>query len=287
MEISTDDERLHSENPPTKSRTADRIDEQGLQIVTGPQATESPRRNQVRSVADNNEPAPRMGDLSSETEKAGIGVLALVRQTNEFLEGRVDQPDLLIDLLQEKLSLDREALVSEIESFCKVSKLSVETTPWRIAWLDGAPVRAKKFYYRMRMPQSAVAFGRSVDAVLGDELFDPVLDAIRDAPEGPRADLRKDLFPKIQGELMVQIFDEREYSPNSLLIAFKLRDVSTVVGLVSQLASSEPPNERFIFNGIDLLGGRGKFMLCVASDFLLFGGQRNLEEAIMRLQSRE
>ncbi|MEL6109793.1 MAG: hypothetical protein AAFU85_27595 [Planctomycetota bacterium] len=151
--------------------------------------------------------------------------------------------------------------------------------PQTESWLQD-PSRLM-FRYRYNPAQLQSNIRDIVNAWHGDAIFDPVLDAIRDDRDGPRVDLRRELFAKFDGELLVTVDRHRIQGEERILFAIGLTDETDVRKAVERCVRLEPEVEKHKV-GRSTVFDCGGVALCVAEGYLLISDVKWVLSALGR-----
>jgi hypothetical protein len=81
-----------------------------------------------------------------------------------------------------------------------------------------------------------------VNEALDDDLFRPMIEGIRDDPEGPQIDLAKDFLPNLDNEVILVTDNTLPAGPESdrMLIAVRIKNAETVAKVVRKAMEVEP-----------------------------------------------
>ena len=98
------------------------------------------------------------------------------------------------------------------------------------------------FYrFRWKLEEAFWAAESLVNDALGDDLFRPMIEGIRDDPEGPQVDIAKDFLPNLDDELILLTDNTMPASPESdrMLAALRVKDAEAVKKVVRKVMESE------------------------------------------------
>ena len=81
-----------------------------------------------------------------------------------------------------------------------------------------------------------------VNDALGEDLFRPMIDGIRDDPEGPQIDIAKDFLPNLDDEIILVTDNTMPAGPESdrMLVALRVKNVEVVARIVQKAMEVEP-----------------------------------------------
>lgn len=80
-----------------------------------------------------------------------------------------------------------------------------------------------------------------VNDALGEDLFRPMIEGIRDDPEGPQIDIAKDFLPNLNGEVILVTDNTMPIGPESdrMLIALRIKNAAVVAKVVEKAMEVE------------------------------------------------
>lgn len=93
-----------------------------------------------------------------------------------------------------------------------------------------------------------------VNDALGEDLFRPMIEGIRDDPEGPQIDIAKDFLPNLDDELILVTDNTTPVSPESdrMLIALRVKNADVVAKLIQKAMEVEPDAIKLDFPDFDV-----------------------------------
>lgn len=153
-------------------------------------------------------------------------------------------------------------------------------TPDNAGWLQD-PSRLT-FRYRYEPKQLESDARNFFNALLGADIFDPVLDGIRDDADGPRVDLRKEFFPKLSGELLLTVDRGGTPGEERILCAIGITDESQARFVLERVVQAEPDAERHEVGEITVFDCGGTLALCVVDGYWLMSDPRLVFDALRR-----
>ncbi|MCA9135368.1 MAG: hypothetical protein KDB00_01380 [Planctomycetales bacterium] len=110
--------------------------------------------------------------------------------------------------------------------------------------IPGWPTSDSGTFYRLNWDLESAFWATEslVDDALGDDLFRPMIEGIRDDPEGPRIDIAKDFLPNLDDEVILVTDNTTPIGPESdrMLIALKIKNADVVAGVVEKAMKVEP-----------------------------------------------
>ncbi|MEL7337883.1 MAG: hypothetical protein AAFN70_16935, partial [Planctomycetota bacterium] len=131
---------------------------------------------------------------------------ALIREFNQWVNDRTYPVENLSERLANRMEgADPNEKAKAIHAaFKKASPVSGLKTvrpglPSAASWAAGSSDFAYTYTFDVQVLLDDAA--RFVEGAMGDDVFDPILDGIRDDPEGPQVDLRRDLFAGLTGSV--------------------------------------------------------------------------------------
>lgn len=93
-----------------------------------------------------------------------------------------------------------------------------------------------------------------VNDALGEDLFRPMIEGIRDDPEGPQIDIAKDFLPNLDNEIILITDNTLPVSPESdrMLVALRVKNADVVAKLVRKAMEVEPDAIKLDFDRFDV-----------------------------------
>ncbi|MEO1617891.1 MAG: membrane or secreted protein, partial [Planctomycetota bacterium] len=148
-------------------------------------------------------------------------------------------------------------------------------------------------FYRInwRIEQAFWAAESLVNDALGDDVFRPMLDGIRDDVEGPQIDIAKDLLPNLDDEIILVTDNTLPVSVDSdrMLVAIRIKNADVVEDLLRRAMEVDPDAMKMEFDAFDLWKvepGQGDIGEIDDADLEALGFDSDDEEEAERLLSR-
>lgn len=115
-----------------------------------------------------------------------------------------------------------------------------------------------------------------------------MLDGIRDDPDGPKIDLRRDLFSHFTGKVIVVLEPSSIGSKDRWLLLVPLSGSAAPAKVVKKVISYEPGGrfEQHLGLDIGVIGRKPENRICVAANHLLIGDQKLVYAALDRLKKK-
>ena len=79
-----------------------------------------------------------------------------------------------------------------------------------------------------------------INTYFGDQIFDEILDGIRDDVDGPQVDVRRDLVSELSDEFILVINKQQRGEVEAVMIAIPVRNSQRVFNSVKKVAASRP-----------------------------------------------
>ncbi len=99
-------------------------------------------------------------------------------------------------------------------------------------------------FYRLNLDLEAAFWAAEslVNDALGEDLFRPMIDGIRDDPEGPQIDIAKDFLPNLDNEVILITDNTLPAGPESdrMLVALRIKNADVVARVVEKAMEVEP-----------------------------------------------
>lgn len=96
--------------------------------------------------------------------------------------------------------------------------------------------------FNWRVDQAFWASEDLINEAMGDEIFRPIIDGIRDDEEGPQIDLAKDFFPNLDDQVI--LISDNTLPPaidsERMLVAIRLKDADAVKKVIRKAMAVEP-----------------------------------------------
>ena len=110
--------------------------------------------------------------------------------------------------------------------------------------IPGWPTADSGAFYRLNWDlESAFWAAESlVNDALGEDLFRPMIEGIRDDPEGPQIDIAKDFLPNLNNEVILVTDNTMPAGPESdrMLVALRIKNADVVAKVVQKAMEVEP-----------------------------------------------
>jgi hypothetical protein len=118
------------------------------------------------------------------------------------------------------------------------------------------PTQDTGSFYRIHweLEDSFWAAESLVNDALGEDLFRPMIEGIRDDPEGPQIDIAKDFLPNLDDEIILVTDNTQPIGPESdrMLIALKVKDAEVVARSVQKAMEVEPDAIKLAHKAFDV-----------------------------------
>ena len=135
------------------------------------------------------------------------------------------------------------------------------------------------------VPSAIAGLKRFVNASVGEDLFDPLLNGIRDDPDGPQVDLRRDFFAQLRGSAVVAIRKSDASDTIQMVLALPCNNASTVSRVLDSAMKKETSTQRKKHAGNvvwEWKDRQNRFAVAVVKDCLLIGEREMALQAIER-----
>ncbi|MEO1524958.1 MAG: hypothetical protein AAFX06_05950 [Planctomycetota bacterium] len=268
--------------PETNERTPMIDETRSMMVDSQPTTAVPPSESETTSIEEENP-----GMVEPDASLAGP-LRKTIDLVNQCLSERHWRPEPLADRLVGFLRGDEPTEVQREELFRALVAVGVPqgvksvelARPEVEPWLQ-EPSRLM-FQYRYNPSGLEADTRKFINALFGADLFDPVLNGIREDRDGPRVDLRKDFFPKLAGQLLLSVDRHGSSGEERLLLAIRLTDDAPVRILVRKAMLSEPNVSTQKVNEVTVYDFGGTVAVCVADGYLLVSDVKLVLEALRR-----
>lgn len=211
-----------------------------------------------------------------------------LRLFNSLIDGRNVGVDRLAKRLSAYLDFPPESIAggfSKMETPAGIKSVSNSVSKkWE--WVHGESHTV--FVYHTDFSRLINDLDRFVGGVLEERLLFPMLDSIWKDPNGPKIDLRGDLFAHFSDRIIVVVNQSPQPTGDQLMIVIPLKHSVGVANVIQQIASHEPDanitrEDRGVIMTLPYRDGREN-ATCVAQDCLLMGDLSMVRSALDRRQ---
>ncbi|QDT08513.1 hypothetical protein [Planctomycetes bacterium K23_9] len=217
-------------------------------------------------------------------------LMSAVRLTNACVALKRWDAIKLTDAFQPYLSNERNATLRAFQSLGLPKGVkSLRLGPGkRRQWLSSPETVA--YTYIVDFPDLLTDMKRFVDALLGEEIFDDMLDGIRDDPAGPQIDIRE-VAKSMDFELVLVAKQSREGNrKDSTMFAMSLKQSAPVAQALERVMAVEPDSAKQSIGGTNIYiiqrGDEPAKATCIAGDCLVIGDANLVRESILRFDKR-
>ena len=150
------------------------------------------------------------------------------------------------------------------------------------AWLDSQ--LGVSFMYRVDFPALMPTVREFVNEALRDEVFDAILQGVREDPEGPRIDIRR-LVTFLRGDVM--FIAEPHRGSQRMLTAMSLVEEEPIRVALTRMVLVEPDASKSMYRGVEIFEfAHADGMIdaaCVANRCVIFGDTDMLKQRVDRI----
>ena len=141
------------------------------------------------------------------------------------------------------------------------------------------------FTYEIEMGALEDDLGRFLSGVFEVDVLDDILEGLRRDPDGPKVDLREELFSRIRDKVIVVVNEESIATRDRMLIVVPVTDGPSVSRAISRMLAIEPDVAKETHRGVLLSSvtkdGQRR-AVCIANQCLIIGDWKMVRDAIDR-----
>ncbi|MCA9138221.1 MAG: hypothetical protein KDB00_15725 [Planctomycetales bacterium] len=200
----------------------------------------------VQTPTDVDQPPAQNAAVVGKPDSELLKLIKLLNRLTVTPQAKVAHDDRLLIELAEQFSRyfdsDLDAHLAGVQSMNKPVGLTYlrDGVPSERSWILGKDDNAFSCSYQIQIDLLLSDLIRLVNATIGEDIFEPMLDGIRDDPDGPRVDLRGELFSEFEDHAYVVVGRGGEDSDDRMMIAIPVRNKTKVAGVVSRLFKVDP-----------------------------------------------
>ena len=210
-----------------------------------------------------------------------------VKAANAYLAGKVGEPGEWLLHLERDFDFDISGLRVFLASSGVprgVKSIRTGAEP-KLSWAAGKNQFAST--YRFDTKEVLADLKRFVDAHFDASVYEEVLDGIRDDRDGPQIDLRKEFFPRLQGQMLLVITPAaNRRDAEEFMMVFPMADPSVIWSMVDKAHRKEPDSVLGTYRSLPMWRNTSNenrpIVWCMAGDCLVIGQPETVQSAIDR-----
>lgn len=142
------------------------------------------------------------------------------------------------------------------------------------------------FTYQIEMNELLNDLDRLIDGMLGEPILYPILDGLRDDPDGPKVDFRREVFARLKGAIMVVVNRSPRPDGDQMMLVAPMTEDASVSDVLTRIEKFEPQKSIEFRNGVRILvvpRGNRTQATAIAGGCWIFGSAEMVRHAIDRL----